>query len=272
MHVRFFFPLIALFWILMNVLLWRAEFGGARDLGSVVSTEVVWQKILTAPDDSTLEISWNGKKMGYCRWVPNVGEVPTAGRTLSDDFHADGRVKRLAGYTIELEGNLMVGDPPSRLRFSSRAEFSTNSVWEQMFLRLAMRPAVWELRAVAAEEKLSLGYEDSGEKWSRTFTFEELRDPRKLVEEFSGPLAWAWMAPLQGIEKVPSQKDLALGLQWEARNDSLKIGHSTARAYRLQARLVDRYQVVVLVSRVGEIMRVELPNGLLLVNEALADF
>jgi hypothetical protein len=42
------------------------------------------------------------------------------------------------------------------------------------------------------------------------------------------------------------------------------------RVYRLQARLLDRYQIVVVVSRVGEILRVELPNGLLLVNEALS--
>jgi len=35
--------------------------------------------------------------------------------------------------------------------------------------------------------------------------------------------------------------------------------------------LLDRYQAVVVVSRVGEILRVELPNGLLLVNEALTN-
>ena len=60
-------------------------------------------------------------------------------------------------------------------------------------------------------------------------------------------------------------------MQWVARNDWLKIGHAQVRVYRLQARLLDRYQIVVLVSRVGEILRVELPNGLLLVNEALSN-
>jgi hypothetical protein len=125
---------------------------------------------------------------------------------------------------------------------------------------------------MAAEEKVNLKYEDTEEKWSRTFTFAELRDPRELLDEFAGPYAWALMAPLTEFEKLQNPKDLALGLEWEARNDSLKIGHSTVRVYRLRARLVDHYQIVVLVSRVGEIMRVELPNGLLLVNEALAGF
>ena len=76
------------------------------------------------------------------------------------------------------------------------------------------------------------------------------------------------LGPVPGLEQ---QKNLSLGLRWEARNDWLKIGHSQVRVYRLHTRLLDRYQAVVVVSRVGEILRVELPNGLLLVNEALTN-
>lgn len=43
------------------------------------------------------------------------------------------------------------------------------------------------------------------------------------------------------------------------------------RVFRLQAHLFDRYQAVVTVSRSGEIMRVELPNGIQLVNDALTN-
>ena len=60
-----------------------------------------------------------------------------------------------------------------------------------------------------------------------------------------------------------------LGLRWEARNDWLQVGHASTRVYRLQARLFDRYEVVVLVSRVGEILHVDLPDNIILVNEAL---
>ena len=35
------------------------------------------------------------------------------------------------------------------------------------------------------------------------------------------------------------------------------------------ARLLDRYPIVIFVSRVGEILRVELPDNLVLVNEGL---
>src|SRR5437773_3244856 len=90
MFNRFYFPLIALFWVVMNVLLWRAEFGGGNEAASAVSTEVVWQKILTAPDDSTLEISLNGKRIGYCRWVANVGEELATGKISSEDYVPEG--------------------------------------------------------------------------------------------------------------------------------------------------------------------------------------
>jgi len=253
----------------MNALLWRAEFGGGKETGSVVSEEVVWQKILTAPDDSMLEISVHGKKIGYCRWTPNVGEDRVGGNIFRDDFQPEGRVRQPAGYSIDLEGNVLAGESAARVRFNSRVRFSASQEWEEMSLRLSLRPALWEVHTVSAEKKATLKYQDGEESWSRTFTYEELRNPRNLVEEFGGPLAVAMIGPLSGLGATPTGGNLSLGLKWEARNDSLKIGHSPVRVYRLQARLFDRYQAVVIVSRVGEIMRVELPNGIQLVNEAL---
>ena len=268
MFNRFYFPLIALFWIVMNVLLWRAEFGGGREFGSAVSTEVVWQKILTAPDDSTLEISLNGKKIGYCRWGANAGEGLATGKISREDYLPDGMVKQLDNYTIDLEGNVLPGQPARRVRFNLHLEFATNHAWRELSVRVATRPSVWTVHAVTADETLDLEYEDDSGKWSRTFAFDELRDPRKLLEEFAGSLPLALLGPVPGLEQ---QKNLSLGLRWEARNDWLKIGHSQVRVYRLHTRLLDRYQAVVVVSRVGEILRVELPNGLLLVNEALTN-
>jgi hypothetical protein len=267
MFNRLYFPLIVLFWIVMNVLLWRAEFGGGNEAASAVSTDVVWQKILTAPDDSTLEISWNGKRVGYCRWVANVGEELATGKIASEDYVPEGMIRQLGRYTIDLEGNVLLGEPASRMRFNLHLQFATNHVWRQLALRVASRPSAWEIRTTAAEETLSLKYEGQNDQWSRTFTYDELRHPRQLLEEFAGPLPLALLGPAAGLE----QKNLTLGLQWAARNDWLKIGHAQVRVYRLQARLLDRYQIVVVVSRVGEILRVELPNGLLLVNEALSN-
>ena len=133
-------------------------------------------------------------------------------------------------------------------------------VWRELSLRLATRPTVWTLRAAAADETLDLNYEDKTGRWSRRFAFAELRDPRTLLAELAGPLPLAGvLGPLAALE--PPQT-FSPQLDWEARNDWLEIGHAQVRVYRLRAQLLDRYQIVVIVSRVGEIMRVELPDGL----------
>jgi hypothetical protein len=60
-----------------------------------------------------------------------------------------------------------------------------------------------------------------------------------------------------------------LGLQWEAFNDKLVIRHEPVRVYRLQTRLLDRYPIVIFVSRAGEILRAELPQGIVLLHDQL---
>jgi hypothetical protein len=52
----------------------------------------------------------------------------------------------------------------------------------------------------------------------------------------------------------------------------MRIGHSPVRTYRLQTRALDKYQITIFISRVGEILRVELPDELVLVNDQLAAF
>ena len=47
------FSVILVFWLVMNGLLWRSEFGSGNKTGSTVPTSLVWEKILTAPDDSS---------------------------------------------------------------------------------------------------------------------------------------------------------------------------------------------------------------------------
>jgi hypothetical protein len=56
---------------------------------------------------------------------------------------------------------------------------------------------------------------------------------------------------------------------WQARTDWLKVSGARVRAYRLEAPLWDRHRIVIVVNRVGEIMRVELPGGLSLANDLL---
>ena len=144
----------------------------------------------------------------------------------------------------------------------------TNLEWQELNLRLNLRPNVWEIHSLAAERTARLRVENEAGKSERVFRFADLQNPRALLQEFELPL------PLLGLLGASAQSGAArapgipaLGLSWEARNHWISIGHASVRAYRLRAALFDRYQVVVLVSRVGEILRVELPDDVILVND-----
>src|SRR5437762_6954267 len=105
MSSRLTFFFLALFWLTMNFFLWRSEFGGRNELPSAVPPEKVWDKILTAPDDSSLNIHYHGKKIGYCRWAANVGQEQATGKVVSEDFNPEGMVEKLSSYTLELDGS-----------------------------------------------------------------------------------------------------------------------------------------------------------------------
>src|SRR5574342_757057 len=102
MFARAAFILIALFWLTMNVLLWRTEFGGRPGAGSSVPAELVWQKILTAPDSSSLVILLNEKRAGVCHWITGVGEQWSE---IGDENVPSGLPERPAGYRLRVEGN-----------------------------------------------------------------------------------------------------------------------------------------------------------------------
>lgn len=256
---------LALFWVTMNVLLWRAEFG-AGGLGGEVPPRLVIHKILTAPDDSFLTILQRGRRVGHCRWSPNVGDELASGKIANENEQLEGMVRRLSGYRVDLDGHLELGEAATRLSFFVNADFGTNRLWRTLKLRFVLRPTVLEFRASAAERTVEVHFEDDERRWQRTLGYDDLRQPATALSGIGGPLLGAALA---GLPLPLDPGTLAAGLRWEARNGWLRVGRSQIRVYRLETRLFDRYRAVVVVSRVGEILRVELPDGLVLLNEAL---
>lgn len=260
------FYLVTAFWVLMNILLWRSEFGSDRHLGNSVPVEVVWQKILTAPDDSALEILKRGQKMGFCRWIPNIGEEFATGKAATDEL--EGMVRRLSGYNLNVEGNFLLPETRGRFRFEFKGQFATNQAWRELNLKAVLRPSVWEIHTVAAEQTIDLKESDGESKWEHTFSIEELQNPRKMLGELGLEGFAGMLAPL-GLSG--SKSNLTLGLKWTAQHDFLKIGHSDVRVYRVQGSLLDRFRIIAWISLVGEIMRVELPYDIILLNDALVN-
>ena len=269
---RLAFLSIAVFFVVMNVLLWRQEFG-KHDIGTTIPADKVWEKVLTAPDNSSLDIVHEGKKIGYCRWSPNVGEETETGKINTDEFEPEGMVQQLSHYTIELDGNIQLKQlTNSNVRFDLSIKLSTNQNWQDFNLRISMRPDTWQLSANAAEQKLHFFMEDNTGSWEQSYGFEELQHPEKIVQDLGGPMALAFLG---GLGLSPSKQNvskLSLGLKWEAHNDWMRFGHSRVRVYRLEAKLLDRFKIFIFVSRVGEILWVHLPGDYVLSNDAFGHF
>src|SRR2546427_3867524 len=163
--------LITLFWLVMNVLLWRAEYSGRNSAGSAVPASLVWQKMLTAPDSSSLTILHHGNKIGFCHWMTSVGEELS--HLTETQAPPEGMVERMIGYKIQLEGNLVLEDFASRLRFDGALKLTSNQVWQEFTLRLNLRPTVLEIRSVAAEQSLHLQSGEGAERFERVIKFSE---------------------------------------------------------------------------------------------------
>ena len=70
---------------------------------------------------------------------------------------------------------------------------------------------------------------------------------------------------------MPNTKapELERTIEWAAATDRVRLGQSTANIYRLELKPINGYSVIVLVSRAGEILRLELPGDVQLINESL---
>ena len=259
---------LGVFWLGMNVLLWRAEFGGHNSRGSAIPPSVVWQKILTAPDSSSLTVLHHGKKVGFCHWVTSVGEE--LARMNDVEVPPRTATKRVMAYRLHLEGNLAFEEEGTRIRFDSNLKLRTNQTWQEFNARLNFRPTIVDIKALAQEKAVHIETTEGKEKSERVIKFSELQNPARLIGEFGGPVAAELFSNFEWPGgAMPATRS---EIPWEARNDSIKIGHSQVRAYRLQATVLDRFRAVIFVSRVGEILRVELPDEILLVNDQLGNF
>lgn len=262
---RITFGLLAGFWATMNVLLWRAEYGRKASLGSSVPARVVWEKILTSPDSSSLTIWRHGKKIGFCHWITSVSE--DLSRLSSNESAPEGMVRDITNYRLELDGNVLVSEPNDRLRFDTHVTLGKSKGWQTFDLRLTLRPNTWQVRSAASERRAEFDWQEGAETFSRSFSFDELEHPQALVQELGGPVAAAFLNA-RGLWPGSTNESVAT-IQWAARHESIRLGHSPVEVYRLQTQVLNRFEVVVFVSRAGEILRVELPEDVILVNDQL---
>ena len=253
MRPRLIFFGIAAFWVTMNVLLWRAEYG-ARGGDTPVPLELVWRKILTAPDASSLSVYQHQERMGYCEFSTAVGQQMA---TLDEEKIPPEGLARQAGYQVHLGGNVAFGDFTNRVKFDGRVQFKTARAWEELHLKISTRTATLELSAFATNATVHVKIINDGGVMERNLTFAELRNPATMIRAFTGGFGDALLGFVD-LPELPAG-GAAQKIEWDAQRTRVRIGHEQVPVYRLSTTVLG-HEVDVDVSTLGEILRVNLPG------------
>ena len=255
MPARLTFFAIAAFWLTMNVLLWRAEYG-SHSGETPVPLELVWRKILTAPDASSLSVYQNGDRTGYCEMSTSVGQEMAA---VDADRPPPESLARRAGYQIHLAGNIALGDFTNRFKFDGRLNFSPAREWREIELKISSHQTVVEIHSLATNQTVHLKINSGGAILERDLAFADLQNPNALVRALMGNAA----DTLVGAMDLPdlTTASAAQKLEWRASRTRVKIGTEAVPVYRIETDLLGR-GVLVDISTLGEILRVELPGGI----------
>jgi hypothetical protein len=250
--------------VVMNMLLWRVEYSGSGG-GNRVSQGVVLDKIFNAPDSSDLRVFQNGKPLGFVRWEIIPDEVLAGGTN-----QPVGRVESIRGYTLLLDGRIDVTPLGTKLRFNLSSLLDAKLDWQLLDATVDLPPSIWSFTAASTNQVISVKHDGALGQWERSLPLEKLRDPVSVLESLAGPVVTPLLTPLLPSGSPFGQVEggqPVLGIEWVAYNDAVRIGKARVRVYRLEAEFSSDQVVTILVSRVGEILRVALPGQLEFVNE-----
>ena len=257
---------LGLFWLLMSVLLWRNEYGVSEFSSTPLPPELVWQKILTSPDSSSLAIIHRGERIGFCHLISSVADQYNT-QTVTNA--PEGLVREIHSYRLDISGSLNAPEDAMRLRFDGQVTFTEDQQWESFELQIIARPTVIDLRANRDEGELHVRLDGAEYAFKRTLRLDQLNNPQAMFTQLLGPTAPLLVDSLPfGVGRMPPN-ELAHSLKWTAATDRMKMGHSSTHIYRLELNALQGLSVVIQVSRAGEILGMRLPDQLQLINEAL---
>jgi hypothetical protein len=259
---------LGLFWGGMTFLLWWAEYGPARFRGTPVPAALVAQRVLTSPDSSSLAIIHRGQRIGF---IHVIATVAGQSENLRPPRPPDGMVRKVAWYQIDFTGSLHPPDTDLRLRFSGRLTLTPEQEWKAFHLEAVSRPTTLELAADEDEGWFRIVLDSPDLKFQRNLTMADLQSPEALLRELLGPASFILPGRLSATStEFASLPALGLGLNWTATTDHFQFQHTSVPVFRLEARLFESYSAVLIISRAGEILKVQLPGDTVLVNDALS--
>jgi hypothetical protein len=259
MGTRILLPLLAVFWVVMNILLWRTEYGtGSIGAGSL-SADLVLDRILTAPDPSTLRVFHQDQDIGIIRWIPTILEDRV---WEGDEEPPEGMVRDPLGYRIEVDFTHHGEGAADRWRMVLTVDLDAEKVLQEAQFRMNQRPIVWELDASAARQSVVIRMTDGeSTQFEQTFQVKDLQKLPTLLGTYSSFLPRKFR-PDQGF-KLDQLESAPI---WSAHQERIQVGQHMVRVYRLNVQILGTYEVRLFVSRAGELFKVELPGRLTLTN------
>lgn len=271
---RIIFALIFLLWLAANYLLYQYENTNRRKYTSSVPIETVWKKMLTSPDPSSLEIYSQNGRIGTCRWIAGAGEEQMRKFLQADEGAIQTPLPRPSYYTIDLDGNVRISELKSVARFYLHATLLDENTWSNIILRLNFDKTTIYMNATAREETVNLKIESGKVFLNRTFKFSELLNPSLVLQSLGFPLGGFLFPEIPAnigtsLASTNLNNTPKISLDWKCYHDNMNIGKVNLRVYRVEAMLWGKFKVAATISRAGEILKVELPENISLINTAL---
>jgi hypothetical protein len=254
MPARLTFLVLAAFWVTMNVLLWRMEYG-SQGGDMPVPLQLVWRKILTAPDASSLSVYQNGDRTGYCELSTSVGQQMA---TLDENRPPPEGFAIKAGYQLHFAGNISLGDFTNRLKFDGRIEFSPKRAWEEINLKITSHLAVVEIHSMQTNQMVHLRITSDNETVERDLPFAAMENPSILLRTFTGSFGDALLSSMDLPDFMPDAGGQKM--QWISRRTRIRIGSEFVPVYRLETSVLGR-SISIDVSTLGEILRIQMPGN-----------
>ena len=250
------------FWMTMNVLLWRMEYG-SQGGDMPVPLQLVWRKILTAPDESSLSVYQNGDRTGYCELSTSVGQQMA---TLDENKPPPEGFGTRSGYQLRFAGNVSLGDFTNRLKFDGRILFTPRREWEEINLKITSHMAVVEIHSLVTNEMVHVRVTSDNETTEKDLAFADLASPSALIRAFTGNFTDVLLGAMDLPDFTPSPG--AQKIQWLSRRTRIRIGSESVPVYRLETSVLGR-PISVDVSTLGEILRIQMPGNVTAVIDEL---
>lgn len=251
---RIFAGVVVVFWLAMMVALVRWEMLPHPVPLDGIAPERIVQRIFRRTEPSRLTLlyvqgtvtNW----VGACQL--DINPFPPPDAKSGDSGAPEGY--RLTG---DLKMDLVMLGFPSRLRVVGEAQFDARYEVERFHVKADMADGRIELRCDDRQHVLA------------TFDFGEFRDRRQfdlrdLQTANLGGLGLPGLTPLARNSGVRASQQRLI-----AARDQLRLAHGWLRCFLLEYKLDERTRLRAWISELGEILRVDTPWGLLILDDAL---